>query len=99
MNQDVKTPPVFRITAIIAGLTGLVIFSMIIATLTTALRQAAQGHSRVLEEDYTLIPGWTHRAPEIIRELVEMNEESDGNPCVVAMSREDKPEMDERFDR
>ena len=40
MNQDVKTPPVFKITAIVAGLTGLVIFSTLIATLTTALHQA-----------------------------------------------------------
>ncbi len=103
MNQDVKTPPIFKITAIVAGLTGLVIFSTLIATLTTALHQAIarlrQGHSRVLEEDHTLILGWTHRVPEIIRELVEANEESDGNPCVVVMSQEDKPEMDEYLRR
>ena len=101
MNQDVKSPWIYKIAAILAGLTGLIIFSTLIATLTTALHQAIarlrQGHSRVLEQEHTLILGWTHRVPEIIRELVEANEETDTNPCVVVMADEEKPLMDEHL--
>ena len=97
MNQDVKTPPIFKVGAIFAGLTGLVIFSTLIATLTTALHQAIaqlkQGHSRVLESGHTLILGWTHRVPEIIKEMVEANE-AESDPVIVIMADEDKPEMD-----
>ena len=81
MNQDSTSPHHFKIPAMLAGLTGVVIFSTLIATLTTALNQAIRnlkrGHSRVLEEDHTLILGWTHRVPEILRELVEANESED----------------------
>lgn len=98
MNQDSHSPHHFKIPAVLAGLTGVVIFSTLIATLTTALNQAIRslkrGHSRVLEEGHTLILGWTHRVPEILRELVEANESED-DPCVVILSEEDKEWMDE----
>jgi hypothetical protein len=98
MNQDSKSPHHFKIAAILAGITGVVIFSTLIATLTTALNQAIRslkrGHSRVLENDHTLILGWTHRVPEILRELVEANESED-DPCVVILSEKDKEWMDE----
>ena len=98
MNQDSSSPHHFKIAAILAGITGVVIFSTLIATLTTALNQAIRslkrGHSRVLEEDHTLILGWTHRVPEILRELVEANE-SERDPCVVILSEKDKEWMDE----
>ena len=59
MNQDSKSPHHFKIAAVLAGITGVVIFSTLIATLTTALNQAIRslkrGHSRVLEVGHTLI--------------------------------------------
>lgn len=98
MNQDSHSPHHFKVPAILAGLTGVVIFSTLIATLTTALNQAIRrlkrGHSRVLESGHTLILGWTHRVPEILRELVEANESED-NPCVVILSEKDKEWMDD----
>ena len=98
MNQDSESPHHFKIAAVLAGLTGVVIFSALIATLTAALNQAIRslkrGHSRVLEEGHTLILGWTHRVPEILRELVEANESED-DPCVVVLANKEKEWMDE----
>ena len=98
MNQDTQSPVAFKIAAIMAGFTGVVIFSTLIATLTTALNNAIsnlrQGHSRVLESQHTLILGWSQRVTEILRELVEANE-SEKDPVVVIMSELDKPWMDE----
>jgi len=77
MNQDSQTPPQFKIAAILAGLTGVVIFSTLIATLTAALNQAIRslkrGHSRVLEEDHTLlILGWTVHLIPLKHEVIEL---------------------------
>ena len=40
MNQDTRSPLAFKIAAVCAGFTGVVIFSTLIATLTTALNNA-----------------------------------------------------------
>ncbi|MCA9069337.1 MAG: hypothetical protein KDA84_10460, partial [Planctomycetaceae bacterium] len=81
MAQDNDTPVVFKVSAILAGMTGVVFFSALIAFLTTALDQAIthlkKGHSRVLESGHTLILGWGPRVVEILRELVEANESED----------------------
>lgn len=98
MNQDNDTPVIFKVAAVVAGLTGVVIFSALIAFLTTALDQAIahlkKGHSQVLESGHTLILGWGPRIIEILRELVEANESED-DPVVVILSEEDKEDMDE----
>lgn len=98
MNQDNDTPTIFKAAAVVAGLTGVVIFSALIAFLTTALDQAIahlkKGHSQVLESGHTLILGWGPRVIEILRELVEANESED-DPVVVILSETDKEEMDE----
>lgn len=98
MNQDNEARWGFKLTAIVAGFTGVVIFSALIATLTTALNNAIanlkRGHSRVLERNHTLIIGWNQRVIEILRELVEANESAD-DPVVVIMAEKEKPWMDE----
>jgi Castor and Pollux, part of voltage-gated ion channel/Calcium-activated potassium channel slowpoke-like RCK domain len=98
MNQDNDTPAVMKSAAVVAGLTGVVIFSALIAFLTTALDQAIghlkKGHSQVLESGHTLILGWGPRVIEILRELVEANE-SEPDPVVVILSEEPKELMDE----
>jgi len=100
LNADSDSPHHFKFPAVLAGITGVVIFSTLIATLTTALNQAIRslkrGHSRVLESDHTLILGWTRRVPEILRELVEANESED-DPCVVILSDHEKEWMDEHL--
>ncbi|GMR23507.1 MAG: hypothetical protein BMS9Abin37_1941 [Acidobacteriota bacterium] len=98
MNQDNDTPTIFKSAAVVAGLTGVVIFSALIAFLTTALDQAIahlkKGHSQVLETGHTLILGWGPRVIEILRELVEANE-SEHDPVAVILSETDKESMDE----
>ncbi len=98
MNQDVESHALYKIPAIMAGLAGIVILSMLIAFITTALDQKIgqlkKGHSKVIEEDHTLILGWGERVPEILRELVIANE-SENKPCVVILSEKDKEEMDD----
>ncbi|PHS01299.1 MAG: hypothetical protein COA78_22875 [Blastopirellula sp.] len=98
MAQDNDTSTVFKLSAIASGMTGVVIFSALIAFLTTALDQSIahlkKGHSRVLESGHTLILGWGPRIVEILRELVEANE-SEKDPVVVILAAEDKEEMDE----
>ncbi len=98
MAQDNDSIGVSKLAAIAAGMTGVVIFSALIAFLTTALDQAIaklkKGHSRVLETGHTLILGWSPRITEILRELVEANESED-DPVVVILSEETKEDMDE----
>jgi len=97
MGHDTKSPAIMKITAVLAGFTGVVIFSTLIATLTTALNSAIaslkRGHSRVLESEHTLIVGWSQRVTEILREIVEANESGE-DPVVVVMSEKEKPWMD-----
>ncbi len=98
MGEDSENPAALKSAAVVAGLTGVVIFSALIAFLTTALDQAIahlkKGHSQVLESGHTLILGWGPRVVEILRELVEANA-SEKDPVVVILSDEDKEEMDE----
>ena len=98
MNQDNDSPTIFKTAAVVAGLTGVVIFSALIAFLTTALDQAIahlkKGHSQVLESGHTLVLGWGPRVIEILRELVAANE-SEADPVVVILSETDKEKMDE----
>ncbi len=99
MAQDNDTKSTaYKLSAIVAGMTGVVIFSALIAFLTTALDQAIahlkKGHSRVLESGHTLILGWSPRVIEILRELVEANE-SEKKPVVTILSDEEKESMDE----
>ncbi|MFT5585227.1 MAG: hypothetical protein ACI9VR_002815, partial [Cognaticolwellia sp.] len=98
MAQDNDTFGLYKVIAMIAGMTGVVIFSALIAFLTTALDQAInnlkKGHSRVLESGHTLIIGWGPRVTEILAELVEAYE-SENDPVVVILAEKEKEDMDE----
>ncbi|MCH8147287.1 MAG: hypothetical protein IH987_04730, partial [Planctomycetes bacterium] len=100
MAYDIGSKPWFKATAILAGIGGVVIFSALIAFITTALDQKIselkKGHSKVIEEDHTLILGWNERVVEILRELVLANESED-DACVVILSKSDKEEMDDHL--
>lgn len=98
MAQDIESKPLYKFVAILAGLTGVIMLSMLIAFITTALdqkiAQLKKGHSKVIEEDHTLILGWNERITEILRELVIANE-SEKSPVVVILSPRDKEWMDD----
>lgn len=99
MAQDVKSNWLYKTSAIVGGTSGLIILSMLIGLITTALDQKLQslrkGHSQVVEENHTLILGWSdQRIVEILRELILANESED-NPAVVILADKDKEEMDD----
>lgn len=98
MAQDIPSSTGYKITAILAGITGVILLSMLIAVITTALdqklNQLKKGLSKVIEEDHTLILGWNERVVEILRELILANESED-NPSIVILSELEKEEMDD----
>ncbi len=100
MYYDNDSSGAFKTIAVISGLSGVVMMSMVIAVLTTALDQKLaflrKGHSKVIENDHTLILGWNERVIEILRELILANE-SERNPSVVIMSEEEKEFMDDHL--
>ncbi len=100
MAYDMNSSPGYKVTAILAGIAGIVVLSALIAFITTALDQKLsdlkKGHSKVIEDDHTLILGWNDRVVEILRELVIANESED-DPCVVILSDRDKEFMDDHL--
>jgi hypothetical protein len=101
MAQDIETSPWFKLFPVVAGLSGALMFSALIAFITTALDQKLnelkKGHSKVIENSHTLILGWNNqRVVEILRELIIANE-SEEAPCVVILSEVDKEAMDDHL--
>lgn len=98
MNQDNEMNIWMRISTVLAGLVGVVILSMLIAFITTALEKTLynfrKGRGKVIEAEHTLILGWNERVVDIIRELIIANE-SEKSASVVILSKEDKEEMDD----
>jgi len=98
MNQDKFASPFMKISGVLAGLAGVIILSMLIAFITTALDQKLadlrKGFSRVIEDDHTLILGWNDRVTEILKELFIANE-SESDACAVILADRPKEEMDD----
>ena len=98
MSQDTESPAWLKITTILSGIFGVIILSMLIAFITTALEKVLydfrKGRGKVFEKDYTLILGWNERVVDIIRELIIANE-SEKYAAIVILSEEDKEEMDD----
>lgn len=98
MNQDNLSPTWLKITTVMAGIVGVIILSMLIAFITTALEKMLyefrKGRGMVLENDHTLILGWNERVVDIIRELIIANE-SEKRASVVILSTQEKEQMDD----
>ena len=77
---------------------GLVLFSSLVAFITqefeAKLQDLRKGKSPVVEENHTLILGFSERVIDIIQELVLANE-SEKDAAIVILSQEDKEEMDD----
>ncbi len=101
MNQDILSRPYFKITSVLAGLSGVVMLASLVALVTTGLHgklaNLKKGHSRVVEQGHTLILGWSERVLEILRELILANESED-DACVVILADVDKEHMDDFLD-
>lgn len=97
MGIDMGSSGWVRISAVFAGMLGVIIFSMLIAFITTQveimLDDLKKGHSRVIEENQTLILGWNERIIDIIRELIIANE-SEEDAVIVVLADREKEEMD-----
>lgn len=90
----------FLLTMLALTIAGLFIVSALIGVIATAidtrLMELRRGRSRVLEEDHTLILGWSDAVMTILRELSIANE-SRRRPSVVILAPRDKVEMEEEI--
>ena len=88
----------FRIVAFLVTLGGIFIISTLIGVLGTGiegkLEELRKGKSFVIEQNHTLILGWSSKIFTIISELVIANENSK-NPRIVVLADMDKVEMED----
>ncbi len=98
MNQDNASPTVVKLSTIISGIIGVVIFSMLIAFITAFLEKTLyefrKGAGKVLEFEQTLILGWNERVIDIILELIIANE-SEKKASIVILANHPKEDMDD----
>lgn len=99
MAEDLSSSWWFMGAALLAGIGGVILVSILIAFMTTALdsrlSKLRRGHSQVVEDGHTLILGWEEqRVVEIIRELAIANE-SERRKAVVVLADRDKEYMDD----
>lgn len=87
-----------RLLMLLVTLGGIFIVSILIGTVTsgmqTALEQLRKGRSRVIEQDHTLILGWSSKVYSIIGELLIANE-NQKKPRIVILAAHDKVQMED----
>ena len=88
----------FLVAMLLLTVFGLLIVSALIGIVATGfeekLVELRKGRSRVLEEDHTLVLGWSETVFTIISELAIANE-SRRKPSIVILADEDKVEMED----
>ena len=88
----------FRIIGLLITIGGIFILSTLIGVLTTSLDEKLEklrkGRSLVIEENHTLILGWSPKVIHIISELIIANE-NQKKPRIVILAEEDKVEMED----
>ena len=87
-----------RLLMLIVTIGGIFIVSILIGTITSGLEsrltEMRKGRSRVIEDSFTLILGWSSKVYSIIGELLIANE-NQKDPCIVILSERDKVEMED----
>lgn len=90
----------FRVTMLGVTLGGIFLISTLIGVLTsgieTQMDQLRKGRSLVLENDHTLILGWSSKVFTIISEVAAANE-SRTRPRIVILADRDKVEMEDEI--
>lgn len=90
----------YRAIMWIVTIGGIFIVSILIGVLTSGieskLEELRKGRSRVLENNHTLILGWSSKIFSIISELVVANE-NQRKPRIVILADKDKIEMEEEI--
>ena len=93
------TGPGFRIVMLLVTIGGIFIVSTLIGILSNGLEsridQLRKGRSVVLENDHTLILGWTPQVFTVISELVLANESRKSGAVIVILADHDKVEMED----
>jgi voltage-gated potassium channel Kch len=96
MGGDQNWP--FRIMMLIVTIGGLVIVASLIGIVSGAfdskVEELRKGRSRVLEQDHTLILGWSTKVFPIIKEIATANL-SRGKSAIVILADRDKVEMED----
>ena len=90
----------YRVLMLVVTIGGIFIVSLLISVLSSGLQnkleELRKGRSFVVEENHTLILGWSARIFLIISELVIANE-NQKNPRIVILADKDKVEMEEEI--
>lgn len=90
----------FMLVMFVTTIGGIFILSMLIGLLTTGIEAKAEslrkGKSAVIENDHTIILGWSEQIFTIISELIVANANRK-RPCIVIMGDKDKAEMDDEI--
>jgi len=88
-----------RFVTFIVTLSGIFILSALIGVLSNGLEsrieQLRKGRSLILENDHTLILGWTPQIFTIISEIVTANESRKSGAVIVVLADQDKVEMED----
>jgi len=87
-----------RLLMLLVTIGGIFIVSILIGTITSGLEarltELRKGRSRVIEQNFTLILGWSSKVYSIIGELLIANE-NQKDPCIVVLAERDKVEMED----
>jgi voltage-gated potassium channel Kch len=87
-----------RLLMMVVTIGGIFIVSILIGTITSGLEarltELRKGRSRVIEQKFTLILGWSSKVYSIIGELLIAND-NQKDPCIVILSERDKVEMED----
>lgn len=90
----------FRIVRFIATLIGIFLISILIGTISSGIDEKIEtlkrGRSKVLEQNHTLILGWSEKIFSIISEIIIANE-NQIKPSIVILSEKDKIEAEEEI--
>jgi ion channel POLLUX/CASTOR len=90
----------FRAAMLAVTLAGIFVVSSLIGIISSGLEtkmdELRKGRSRVLEQDHTLILGWSDQVFAIVSELVIANENRK-NPVIVVLADHDKVEMEDEI--
>jgi voltage-gated potassium channel Kch len=96
---DVTAPGLFLVIMLGITLLSLLMVSILIGILTTSIESRLsalrRGRSKVLENDHTIILGWSHQIFTIISELVIANENRKNGAVIVILADQDKVSMEE----
>jgi ion channel POLLUX/CASTOR len=90
----------FRAAMLAVTLAGIFVVSSLIGIISSGLEskmdELRKGRSKVLEQDHTLILGWSDQVFAIVSELVIANDNRK-NPVIVVLANHDKVEMEDEI--